>query len=408
MTHTPLPLTAVKAMLLHAQGLLALPQHSPSKTDVLECIRRIGALQIDTISVVARAPYFILWSRIGNFDPGWLDALLAEGKLFEYWSHAACFLPVEDYPIYRPLMEYMDRRWYNEQWREEHAGTIQQVLERIRGEGAVRSADFERKDGIKGTWWNWKEEKRVLEYLHTQGTLMTARREGFQRVYDLRERVLPTWNEGPRYTLEEARDLLAVRAVRALGLAPARWVYDYFRLPKKDIALRMERLADRGQVQRVAVEGWQEPAYLHPDNRALLERARAGQLVPSLTTLLSPFDPLVADRERGRALFGFDYTIECYTPAPKRRYGYFTLPILHNDQLVGRLDAKAHRKEGIFEVRSLHLEEGVTQQEELAAALAGALRRCARWHNTAQVLIQHSAPERFQMILEAALAQSSP
>ena len=155
------------------------------------------------------------------------------------------------------------------------------------------------------------------------------------------------------------RRTLALQAVRALGVTSARWVADYFRTSQRDTAPLLPALAAEGALIEVAVEGWQSPGYIHPDNLALAEAAAAGTLIPELTTLLSPFDPLVWDRARALAMFGFDYRIECYTPAPKRRYGYFTLPILRRGQLIGRLDPKAHRKEGRLEIKALHLEPGV-------------------------------------------------
>jgi len=403
MNKTNLSLTAVRHLQLFAQGLLKPPACPAEKSDVLDAIRRIGALQIDTIHVVSRSPYFVLFSRLGSYDPAWLDQHHAEGRLFEYWAHAACFLPIEDYFLYRSRMSTESHRYYTPEWRENHCQTIQAVVERIRTEGQVRSADFERTDGQKGTWWNWKEEKRVLEYLHTNGDLMIARRDKFQRVYDLQERVLPEWNDQQALSIEEARDELALRAVCALGVAPVRWVPDYFRLPKTGMNKRLERLAEDERLLRVEVEGWEEPGYLHPDNLSMLEWAAGGELEPTYTTLLSPFDPLVWDRARARELFDFNYSIECYLPAVKRRYGYFVLPILYEGALVGRLDAKAHRKEGIFEVKSLYLEPRTRVDESLVEALAGALQRCADWHSTPQVKIQRTDPELLSSGIESFL-----
>jgi uncharacterized protein YcaQ len=196
---------------------------------------------------------------------------------------------------------------------------------------------------------------------------------------------------------------LALRAVQALGITPARWVADYFRTRKNETVTLVRQLADEGALLRVEVEGWNEPGYLHPANLALAERAAAGQIQPSLTTLLSPFDPLVWDRERASALFGFDYQIECYTPAAKRRYGYFTLPILWRGQLVGRIDPKAHRKQGLFEVKALHLEPWVNPSEELATDIAGALRDCANWHATPDVVVRWADPPAFADLVQQKL-----
>jgi uncharacterized protein len=399
MTETLISQESARLLLLSIQGLLHPPDRAATKADVLDTIRRMGALQIDTIHVVARSPYFVLWSRLGEYDPRWLEALLAEGRLFEYWSHAACFLPIEDYPLYQHRMSNEGLYYYGADWAAQHQSTIDHVLQRIQNEGPVRSADFERKDGQKGGWWNWKEEKQVLEYLHTSGRLMIARREKFQRVYDLRERVLPGGDEAQALPREEAIDELAVRAVRVLGIAQARWVTDYFRIPKVGNAQRVARLAEEGRILPVDVEGWSEPGYIHPENMSLLEWAAGGQMRATATTLLSPFDPIVWDRERAKVLFHFDYSIECYLPEAKRTYGYFSLPILHEGALIGRLDAKAYRKEGIFEVRAIYLEPGMRLKEDLAEAVARAIQRCAAWHGTPKVVIQRSEPERLKDLL---------
>jgi len=392
MTETILKQDTVRLMQLALQGLLNMPERPAAKASVLECVRQMGALQIDTIHVVARSPYLVLFSRLGNYDPAWLDQLLAETALFEYWSHAACFLPIEDYPLYVYRMQNHTHSYFDHSWEEQHSEMIRQVLRRIQDEGPVRSSDFERTDGQKGGWWNWKEEKQVLEYLHTSGRVMIARREKFQRIYDLRERVLPGWDDSRALTMEEANEALILKAVRILGAAPVRWVADYFRLPKKDMPKRLDQTVKSGQLIKMTVEGWQDPVYVHPDNLDLLAKAQSGQLSPTLTTLLSPFDPLTWDRDRAKTVFGFEYLIECYTPESKRVYGYFTLPILHRGRLVGRLDPKAHRKEGIFEVRALHLEPGVNLTDEMAFEIGAAVQRCADWHGTPRVEIRKSSP----------------
>jgi uncharacterized protein len=381
-----------RSVMLAAQGLHRRPAKKATKLDVLRAVRRMGALQIDTIHVVARSPYLVLWSRLGDYDPRWLDELLAEGRLFEYWSHEACFLPVEDYPLYRRrMLDAGSQGWhYSRPWVEAHRQDVERLLAFIRERGAVRSADFARTDGKAGGWWEWKTEKRALEMLFTSGELMIARRVNFQRVYDLRERVLPSWHDGRLPPAEEVRRELALKAVRALGVTTARWVADYFRTDKRETLDTVSALTREGALLTASVEGWDEPALFHPDNRKLVNDAAAGRLGAELTKLLSPFDPLVWDRARARAAFGFDYRLECYTPAPKRRYGYFTLPVLRRGALVGRLDAKAHRKEGVFEVKSVHLELGAGVCDELLGDVAAAIRECAVWHKTPEVVVRQS------------------
>jgi uncharacterized protein YcaQ len=389
MSPETISISTARNLMLAAQGLASPPKWPAKKKDVLAVIRRMGVLQIDTINVMARSPYLVLWSRLGDYNRAWLDELLAEGALFEYWSHAMCFLPIEDYALYRRSMLDGVRGWHTvPEWVRQHPELVKRVMGRIRREGGLRSADFESDQKPAGGWWSRKEEKIALECMFVLGELMIARRPAFQRVYDLRSRVLPGWRDGRNAanvpTREDVQMALTLRAVEALGVALADWVPDYFRLPKTGNARRLEALADDGRLQRVEIEGLPGPAYRHP------KAVSADQAY--VTTLLSPFDPLVWDRQRLKDLFGFDYTIECYTPAPKRRFGYFTLPILHRGALVGRLDPKAHRALGQFEVKALALEPGVEPTDDLVAGLASALRRLAAWHGTPELIIRRSEP----------------
>lgn len=346
-------------------------------------------LQIDTIHVVARSPYLVLWSRLGDYDPRWLEDLLAEGKLFEYWSHAACFLPIEDYALYRRMMQNrQDDETGWQRWMDDHADLVNKLMTHIRENGAVRSADFERTDGVVGNWWNWKDEKTALEGLWTLGDLMITKRHNFQRVYDLRERVLPSWDDNDVPEAEAVHKAFVLNTVQALGVTKAAWIADYFRMYKRDALMALDKLVKQGLVETIPVEGWKEPGYFHTEQRKAVESALKGKIPVSKTTLLSPFDPLVWDRARALNLFSFDYKIEVYTPAPKRKYGYFTLPILHNNAIIGRLDPKAHRKDGIFEVKAVHLEPGVIVDDTMISSLKQALQACAAWHKTPQVIIR--------------------
>ena len=401
-----LSIGAARALHLAAQGMLQGRRARATKQDVLAAIRRMGVLQIDTISVVARSPYLVLWSRLGDYDPCWLDQLLAEGSLFEYWAHEACFIPIEDYGLYRHRMiDPGSLGWkFAGAWLREHPGEVARVLAHIRTHGPTRSADFERAGGEGGGWWAWKPEKRALEVLFTAGRLMIAERRGFQRVYDLAERVLPGWDDARMPSMEETRRTLTLDAVRALGLAKAAWIPAYHRSRPPQLA--PQALADQGLLLRARVEGWKEPVFVHPDHAALLARAADGALTATLNSLLSPFDPIVWDRRRALALFGFDYRLECYMPAEKRRYGYFTLPLLRRGALVGRVDAKAQRKAGVFELKSLVLEPGVRASERLLRDLAGAILRCARWHACAQVSLAHAVPAAIAAPLRALLDEA--
>ena len=382
--------TQARRLLLSAQGMVGEPQAAAQKPDVLYAIRRMGVLQIDTISVVNRSPYFVLWSRLGAYEPAWLDELLAEGALFEHWAHAACFLPIEDYALYRRHVRDQHDRWTVKVLADQQA-LAAAILNRIREEGPLASSDFESAERRAGGWWNWRDEKMVLEALFDSGQLMIARRRNFQRLYDLPERVLPGFAKIPLPSKEEADRELTLRAVKALGVATGPWIRDYFRLGAAATMAQLRALTKEEALLPARIEGVEQPAYILPDTLDLLGTDANDSATPR-TALLSPFDPIVWDRRRGRELFGFDYMIECYTPAAKRIYGYFTLPILWGERLVGRLDAKAHRKEGNFEVRTVVLEPGVKVTDELMADLSAILRDCASWHRTPIIAVNRSDP----------------
>ena len=404
-----LTLAQARALQLAAMGLLTSPKRRAKKADVLATIRSMNVLQIDTIHIVARSPYLVLWSRLGDYSPRWLDELLTEGALFEYWSHAACFLPMEDYPHYRRQMLHLEaagsERSALSLANDPHAHL--ELVELVREYGPVRATDFDHVDDRKGNgWWDWKPDKLRLETLFTAGEIMVKHRENFHRVYDVRERVLPPHflddDAVPRREVVDVAWTLA--AVKAMGVAPSRWIGDYFRHAGKAPRPHPDSLVETGALLRVRVADWPWPAYVHPDHAGLLKAAQNNKLRPSYCTLLSPFDPLVWDRERALRMFNFDYRIECYTPEAKRKFGYFTLPILVRGELVGRVDAKAHRADEIFEVRALHLEVGVALTEPLATDIADALHRCASWHHTPTVQVLRTAPAKFLPLLRKALA----
>lgn len=402
-----LTLAAARALHLAAQGMLQPRRRKAAKADLMAAIRTMGVLQIDTISVVARSPYLVLWSRLGDYPPAWLEQHLAEGSLFEYWAHEACFVPIEDYGLLRHrMLEPEAMGWkYSQSWVRERAAEVAAVLAHIRQHGPTRSADFERSDGQAGGWWGWKSEKRSLEVLFTSGALMIARRDNFQRVYDLAERVHPNWHDSRMPAIDDTRRQLALRAVKALGVCKPGWIADYYRTRPPHVD--PEVLVAEGLLLRAQVQGWDVPAYIHPDHLDLARRAAAGALVPTVTSLLSPFDPIVWDRRRALELFGFDYRLECYTPAAKRRHGYFVLPVLRRGVLVGRADAKAHRRAGVFEIVSFVLEPGVRVSASLCADLAQAIVRCARWHACPDVRLTRTEPASLAAPLAAALEQGA-
>ncbi len=375
---------AARHLQLAALGLAGAPDPT---TDVAASIAAMGVLQIDTINVVARSPSLVLWSRAGAGAAARLDAALAEGAIAEAWAHEASFVARDDYPLHRRLTLARFRRVARTaaDWIAAHPGPVAEVLARLQTDGAVRARDFARERRTRG-WWDWSEHKLALEMLFARGDLLVARRDGFQRVYDLHQRVRPDWDDALAPVLDTALDTLVERTVGILGVAAPAWIADYFRLPQREAVARAARLAATGRLLSVHIEDI-GPAYLHPARHALAQAAADGSIMPRPAALLSPFDPLIWDRRRLAQLFDFDYRIECYTPAERRRYGYFALPILHAGRIVGRTDLKADRRAGQLLVRTLHLEPDVPDDEPLATALASALADLACWQNTPEIVV---------------------
>jgi uncharacterized protein YcaQ len=406
-----LSLVQARALQLFAQGLLQPMRRRPRRDDVVATIGRMCLLQIDTIHVVARSPYLVLHSRLGDYPATWLDEALAQGRLAECWAHEACFISAADVAWHRGGHEHRVNHWAHRhaaRMHREQRADMDALLAAIRLSGPVRAADFVRKESAaKPGWWEWKPEKRWLEAWFALGELMVTRREKFQRVYDLAENVLarldPPFDAAVAPSAAELRRRFIVDSVRALGVTPAGWIADYFRLKPRVSDRELAPLLASGELLTVSVQGWTSPGYVHRDHAEVLEKALAGRLRATHTTLLSPFDPLVWDRARALAMFDFEYTIECYTPAPKRRYGYFVLPILHRGRLIGRLDAKAHRAVGQFEVKALFLEPGVRPEPSLVQAVAKAIADTARWHGTPEVRLGRTQPAALAKSLGAAL-----
>ena len=373
-----LSLADARNLHLAAQGLLNKPRRRASLEDIPATISRMSLLQIDTINIVARSPYLVLFSRLGNYPAQWLDESLARGELMEYWAHEACFMPRSDFRLIRHRMLAPEKMgWkYKDAWMQEHEAEIAQLIQHIHDKGPVRSADFEHpRKGASG-WWEWKPHKRHLEGLFTAGKVMVIERRNFQRVYDLTHRVMPDWDdERDLVSQTEAEIIMLDNSARSLGIFREQWLADYYRLKRPALAAWREARAEQQQIIAVHVEKLGN-LWLHDDLLPLLERALAGKLTATHSAVLSPFDPVVWERKRAEQLFDFSYRLECYTPAPKRQYGYFVLPLLHRGQLVGRMDAKMHRQTGILEVISLWLQEGIKPTTMLQKGLrqAGDIR----------------------------------
>jgi uncharacterized protein YcaQ len=372
-----LPAALARRIALGAQGFAVPRPSTPVGTRQLRGLAdRLGVVQIDSVNVLSRAHYLPFFSRLGGYPREALDALTdGRGAVFEYWAHEASFLPVRLHPNLRWRMADAETQAWGSMTRvaRERPGYVAALVERVRSEGPLRAAQLgEERPDRPGSMWNWHAGKAALEYLFFTGVLTTrGRTAGFERVYDLTERVIPAAVLGlPVPDRADAVRELVRTAARALGVATATDLRDYFRLTPADARIAIEELADAGELVPVQVEGWGKPAWLDPEaRRPRWIRARA---------LLSPFDSLVWERPRVERIFGFRYRLEIYTPAPKRVHGYYVLPFLLGDRLVGRVDLKADRQASVLRVRSAFAEDGVPRAE-VAAELAGELRLMADW-----------------------------
>ena len=376
---------------LHRQGLLRAGGFGSGKPAVQRVIERLGYVQIDTISVVDRAHDHVIKTRVPGYTGLLLDDLVRRDRtVFEYWAHAAAYLPMAEFRFSLPMMEGFARA----RQAELDEGLAADVIARIRHEGPRQSRDFDPPDGRRPKgWWDWKPAKRTLEHLFLSGRLLISHREGFQKVYDLPENVLPADIDTTMPSPHEWHRHLVLRVLRGFGIATARHIASACRTagrwtqqPLRDsISAAIDALVEDGFIEPVLCSGrtWYT---LQGELDALPSR-----LPKKAIRFLSPFDHAVIDRSRTFDLFGFEYQIECYVPAPKRTYGYYCLPILWGDEFIGRMDAKAARSAGRFEVRGLFLEPDVTMNDRLATALNEGIRRLARAHGCAEVEMPHGS-----------------
>jgi uncharacterized protein YcaQ len=365
---------------LAAQGFADGLRDRPSDGWALRrVLARVGLVQIDSVNVLTRAHYLPLFARMGPYDTGLLDRAFMQSprRLFEYWGHEASLLPVAAHPLLRWRMACASEDAWGGMRRvaQEHPELVERVLQTVADRGPISASELAAHNGDaprrSGPWWDWSHTKRALEWLFWSGQVTSARRRGFERLYDLPERVLPRpVIATPTPDVADAQRELVRIAARALGVATERDLRDYFRLPVADARARVAELVEGGELAPVHVEGWDGAiAYLDPAAR-IPRRVHARALV-------GPFDSLVWERPRAERVFGFRYRIEIYVPAPKRVYGYYVLPFLLGDTLVARVDLKADRKAGALLVQAAYAEPGAPP--ETAAELAEELGLMAGW-----------------------------
>ncbi|MGZ4735681.1 MAG: winged helix-turn-helix domain-containing protein [Acidimicrobiia bacterium] len=341
---------------LAAQGFASpRPSGRVDRRHVRRMLARVGLVQIDSVNVIVRSQELPLFARLGPHRRDLLSGMVADGELFEYWGHEASLLPIELFPLLRWRMAAAGAKeaGWNGLIRlaHERPDYVEAVYDEVRERGLMSASELDDPGAKSGPWWGWRHGKQALEYLFWCGRLSARRRTNFERVYDLTERLIPAeWLAAPIQSQSESHKELLVRAADALGIGTARDLADYYRL---NIPYSRPLLAELVEEQRLVparVEGWAQPAYLHPE-------ARVPRRVDA-RSLLSPFDSLIWERSRTERLFDFRYRLEIYTPKPKRIFGYYVLPFLLGDELVARVDLKAERTEGVLRVRGAFAEPG--------------------------------------------------
>ena len=416
---TVYPLKSVRTLALAAQGLAQKNGTEPpaSAAMIAELVRRLTCIQIDTLQRVHRSQYLAVWSRLGCYPTGLLDALayggldedgqVLERQLFEYWYHAACLLPLDMYRfrLQRMRSAQAGRHETTREWlaQAETKRLLAAVLRRIEREGPLLARDFDDPRPERGVWWDWKPAKHALEHLYNCGALMIANRVRFQRVYDLKQRVLPPWVDRREPSEKAAARYILERAALALGICELRQVADYsYDFSRPEAAPHLEAMVRDGvlvPVKARLANGEIHELVVHHENMESLQKAADGELKAERTTLLSPFDTLFYPKGRDQMLWGFRQVLEAYKPAPQREWGYFCLPILDRDRLVGRLDPKLERKAGRLRIEALYLEPGVKQTRRLVRSVAKTLRDFMRFHNAHDLVIERSVPDGFGKVI---------
>ncbi len=371
--------SSLKQLTLFNQGLGKTSRFAKGVDGTLQAIEHLGYVQIDTISVVERAHHHILWSRVPDYELSHLNSLVGERQIFEYWYHAASYLPMKDYRYALPAMMSVrngESRYFNRG--DQHL--MNEILARVRAEGKIRLRDIDKNNKKSlGNWWNTGPGRRAFEQLYMQGDLMICERNGMEKVFDLTERCLPENIDLSMPTLYEYAQYLFNNTLRAHGAFTWKQLVH---LKKNDLKETMrvvlKEQIDTGVVSAIKLENGQT---LYVDVAAIEQKVGADFGLK----ILSPFDNSLIHRDRLASLFEFDYRIECYVPAAKRVYGYFCLPILYQNELVGRVDCKAHRSIKELEVISLHLEKTVKNKELFFFELEQELKRFAAFNQCSTI-----------------------
>jgi uncharacterized protein YcaQ len=419
-------LRAVTALFLERQHLARPRAIALTAPRLRRFAQDVGGIQLDSINVLDRAHYLTVWSRFGPYDRGWLDRQVYRRRLlFEYWAHAACLVPAAHLPWWRrAMLDYRGRHTGWSGWLRRNGKMLRTVREAVEANGPMANGDFEgRRPAGGGGWWSWRPVQHALHHLWMTGALTIHSRQHFQKRYDLTERAMPgalgvepvSAAEFQRWHLE--RSLFAMGAATELDLA--RYLtFPRFQAGRRRAALR--GMLERGEIAEIELEGATARWLALTRDLPALARAGRAPLLSRGTTLLSPFDSLMWHRDRVARLFGFDYRIEVYTPGPERVHGYYTLPILHDGHLIGRVDAKSHRGDRKLEVRHVHFEPWFASaqtpprgtdrldRDEAITGVAGALSSLGVFAGADEVILRRVTPARLRAPLARRLRERAP
>jgi len=402
-------LEEAKSFILDVQGL----RTEKSSKSILDVATRIHNIQIDTISVVSRSHNLITFNRYPAYKEGKIWDAAKEGKLFEYWSHSMCMMPMETYPFYSWRKQFYPGN-RTKKWAVENKEVIDEVYNHVKKNGATNSASIGETDPNSKGWWDWKVEKHALEYLFTIGKLMVAYRKGFQKYYDITERILPNHIETTPMLDDEAAEFVVESTLGSLGLGCYDDIRTYHnKLPaqelwngrKDTIEDYLREKVNEGYLEEVYIKGLKESYFVLSTNVKRLERGNGINLESAPVKILTPFDNILRERAFPKRIWNFDYKIECYVPKPDRVYGYFILPILDKDELAGRIDAKAHRKEGILEAKSLYLESEEIGTEEGIERIHKGLVSFAKFHGCDTLKVGKVVPRKLTKNIKEKLSE---
>ncbi len=383
-----------RRIILHSQHLSA-GHPVRDKKGLLNVIENLGYVQIDTLSVIARAHHHTLWSRMQNYEESMLHQLLAKKKIFEYWGHAASYLPISEYPyslLRKKLYASGKVHWF----REDNPKMKKLVLDRIRSEGPLQSKDFEHIRKQTGAWYEWKPAKRALEQLFMEGKLMVSERRNFQKVYDLAERVYPEGDGMKLPSEKEYCEHLLFQNVKSNGLVLASEVSYLKSYAREGVSKAIKRLLKSGMLEEISVEG----IGTYYGSAESIVQSVSAPFHEERVHLLTPFDNVVIQRKRLQTLFGFDFIIECYVPQAKRKFGYYCLPVLFGDKFVARFDPKADRSSGIFYIQNWHPEKGWKMNAGFATGFAEKVKALAKFSGCDKVHCAKGVPGEIKAALD--------